>query len=1075
MVIHVNVVNQELKVATNLRCLAEGSQQFVKFKFNLQEDWDGLTVFAQFIQGKDAYNSYLDEDNCAYLPAEIVAGKCYMLLYGTGNKVIATTNFLTLCVGENHFVSDAQSTEITESLYQQLVNEVRNVRAAVGSPLVARTVSDMTDTTKVYVYTGSESGYEEGHWYYWDGAAWSDGGQYNSFALDTDKTLTLSDKAADAQAVGETIAEKGDNLWFNDEDGKLYLMSNGEPIGDGVIVATGGGGGGGGGGNNAVLTVTNTTGWLSRIIAEGASCSLSINWTSLEDATPTGDGTLTVRVGGNIRYTANVHQGHVTVDITSFLNSGRNSVKVSVADVYGNTRTINFTITSISLSISSSFDDSTPKDGDIAFPYIPVGNVEKTVYFVVDGTTIDTVVTSASNRQQTYTIPAQAHGSHTLKVYFTATIDGETVSSNELFYDIICIEEGKLSPIIASDFETTTVEQYTTIAVPYRVYVPNILTADVTFKANGETVSTQTVDRTEHTWSYRAYEVGTLDLEISVGNVKKQFSVNVTESSIDAEITTDDLVLSLSAEGRSNNEEHPDTWVYNDIACQFTDFNFKSDGWQLTSDNSTVLRVSGDARLVIPYKPFERDFRTTGKTLEIDFATRNVLNYDSIIMSCMDGGRGLQVTAQSAVLASEQSSVAVQFKEDEHIRLSFVVEKRNENRLIYVYLNGVMSGVIQYPDNDDFSQVNAQNISIGSNLCTMDIYSIRIYDNDLTRNQMLNNWIADTQSIDTMLERYNHNNVYDEYDNIVIENLPPDLPYMVITCPELPQYKGDKKTVSVEYIDPVNTAKSFTASNVQADVQGTSSQYYPRKNYKLKFKGGFVINGETQSKYAMRANSVPTNTFTMKADVASSEGANNVELARLYNNVCPYQTPGQEGDPRIRQGIDGFPMVMFWDDGTNTTFIGKYNFNNDKGTEEVFGFVDGDESWEIKNNTSNRVIWKSDDYSGTAWLDDFEARYPDTDPPYTDPSQLKEFATWLKSTDRAEATGNELPQSVTYGEVTYTHDTADYRLAKFKAEANNYMELDSAMFYYLFTELFLMVDSRAKNAFPSFMGGTLNE
>ena len=33
------------------------------------------------------------------------------------------------------------------------------------------------------------------------------------------------------------------------------------------------------------------------------------------------------------------------------------------------------------------------------------------------------------------------------------------------------------------------------------------------------------------------------------------------------------------------------------------------------------------------------------------------------------------------------------------------------------------------------------------------------------------------------------------------------------------------------------------------------------------------------------------------------------------------------------------------------------------------------------------------------------------------------------------------------------------------------MEVDSVLFYYLFTELFLMVDSRAKNAFPSKLGG----
>ena len=85
----------------------------------------------------------------------------------------------------------------------------------------------------------------------------------------------------------------------------------------------------------------------------------------------------------------------------------------------------------------------------------------------------------------------------------------------------------------------------------------------------------------------------------------------------------------------------------------------------------------------------------------------------------------------------------------------------------------------------------------------------------------------------------------------------------------------------------------------------------------------------------------------------------------------------------------------------------------------------------------------------------------------------------MMTTDRSAATGDALPEPVTYGTgddaVTYTNDTTEYRLAKFRAEAGSYMEMQSALFYYLFTELFLMVDSRAKNAFPSFIGGSVNE
>lgn len=60
---------------------------------------------------------------------------------------------------------------------------------------------------------------------------------------------------------------------------------------------------------------------------------------------------------------------------------------------------------------------------------------------------------------------------------------------------------------------------------------------------------------------------------------------------------------------------------------------------------------------------------------------------------------------------------------------------------------------------------------------------------------------------------------------------------------------------------------------------------------------------------------------------------------------------------------------------------------------------------------------------------------------------------------------------VTYEPITHDRDDASYRLAKFKKELPDHMEVDAVIFYYIFTELFLMVDSRAKNAFPTFMGG----
>lgn len=505
----------------------------------------------------------------------------------------------------------------------------------------------------------------------------------------------------------------------------------------------------------------------------------------------TGNGSLTIRVNSVAKAVLDVAQGAVSVNVKDYISSGSNTVQLQVTDSYSNSRVKNFTITVVELTLTSSFDDSTIQTEVLVFPYTPYGAVSKTVHFILDGTEMETVTTSVSARQQTYIIPQQSHGVHTLRVYFESTVSGNTVRSNELYYEIIWYRISENTPIIASSYNQFTVMQFTTVNIPYTVYTPNAQMSDVVIRADGRTASEITVDRTRQTFSYRFNNTGTHSVTFTTGGTLKTMTFTVTAADIDCHAETENLVLHLSSASRSNNEANPGIWTYgtgeDQIAATFTNFNWKSDGWQMDADGLIALRVSGDARLTIPYKPFAQDFRATGKTIEIEFAARDVLNYDAVLLSCLNAGRGISLTVQTCLLTSEQSSIAMQFKEEEHVRVGFVIEKRSGFRRIYCYINGVMSGVVQYPADDDFSQVTPADITIGSSQCTIDLYCIRVYDNDLSPQQMEDNWSADTQDGALMLERYSHNNVRDEYGNVVIAKLPSDFPYFIIECAELSQ------------------------------------------------------------------------------------------------------------------------------------------------------------------------------------------------------------------------------------------------------------------------------------------------
>ena len=103
-----------------------------------------------------------------------------------------------------------------------LQTQITSLRGAVGAPTTAVLASLMSDTDKIYVYTGNESGYTYGNWYYHNGTTWVSGGVYNSQALETDPTLSVEGMAADAAATGN-LKRQFDALGLSVVDGAINI------------------------------------------------------------------------------------------------------------------------------------------------------------------------------------------------------------------------------------------------------------------------------------------------------------------------------------------------------------------------------------------------------------------------------------------------------------------------------------------------------------------------------------------------------------------------------------------------------------------------------------------------------------------------------------------------------------------------------------------------------------------------------------------------------------------------------------------------------------------------------------
>lgn len=119
----VTVTGQAMNFTENSHQLAAGTQEYVKFIFDLSDDWKNLHTFVQFCQNKNSYNIYLDEDNSAYLPTEIKNGIFSIALQGNLGNTIAKTNLYILNINKDPIYIDNNSTVMSVELYNQLAGQ----------------------------------------------------------------------------------------------------------------------------------------------------------------------------------------------------------------------------------------------------------------------------------------------------------------------------------------------------------------------------------------------------------------------------------------------------------------------------------------------------------------------------------------------------------------------------------------------------------------------------------------------------------------------------------------------------------------------------------------------------------------------------------------------------------------------------------------------------------------------------------------------------------------------------------------------------------------------------------------
>lgn len=597
------------------------------------------------------------------------------------------------------------------------------------------------------------------------------------------------------------------------------------------------------------------------------------------------------------------------------------------------------------------------------------------------------------------------HGVHNLKVVGSVTretADGSiTIETLPQTFTYI-YGTTNMQPIVMSVIKNTKPEEYSNFEMSYVAYKYSSNSAAITDTVNvslcelsadesgnaviGETYITVsqdvTFDSITNSGSGNAMFslfpindkslVGKKAIVISIGDFSQTTEIEVVSSN--ATLTQlGGYAVYLTSNNRSNSEpaETLRTWksvgkdragnelIVDAVFDENIEFIDTGSGWIADGDGNMAMHLRKGRYFTLNYTPFDENptyndntnqGNGLGKTISIEFATRNCLDQNSKVIECLDNSngneRGFVVTASSATLKANTFDLGIEFKEDSRIKIDFVIEGAqttynydtvsgtegdtfqgsSKEALAIVYVDGVYQGLKVIPVATTFRQGNSttdpSTIRFGSADCDLDVYSIRVYDQALTPTQIVNNYAYDTPNFNDKIAIAKRNNIFNETSEIAnkpdidiskLRTARPDLSFFYVKQPLdentgtdtiLPQDKSNWLNVPfTEWKNPANednpadAAVSWTSTKGRWRNQGTSSMSYPwpwrNWDWQAKFddgETGFTFGdgstGEKWAQYKGMDRAGNIKKITLKKDYASSEMCNNAITSEMFTDMA---------------------------------------------------------------------------------------------------------------------------------------------------------------------------------------------